>query len=69
MALFKEPGAFLSNESLYFILMLHRNMAEREGFEPPRPPEGLSVFKTDAINRSAISPIFFVSETVLSNTG
>ena len=30
-------------------------MAEGEGFEPP-VPFGTSVFKTDALNRSAIPP-------------
>lgn len=30
-------------------------MAEREGFEPP-VPFGTTVFKTAALNRSAISP-------------
>ena len=33
-------------------------MAEREGFEPPRP-FGLTVFKTAAFNRSATSPCFW----------
>ena len=31
------------------------NLAEREGFEPPNP-DGLTVFKTAAIDRSATSP-------------
>ena len=34
---------------------LRDNVAEREGFEPPDLLQS-SVFKTDAINRSAISP-------------
>ena len=35
-------------------------MAEREGFEPPDPC-GSTVFKTAAIDHSAISPIGFVT--------
>ena len=31
-------------------------LAEKEGFEPP-VPRGTSVFKTGALNRSAISPL------------
>ena len=40
--------------SVVFVFM-HSNQAEREGFEPPDPCRS-TVFKTAAIDRSAISP-------------
>ena len=35
-------------------------LAEKEGFEPPEPL-GSTVFKTAAIDHSAISPIYFAT--------
>ena len=42
-----------------------RRLAETEGFEPPKP-FGLTVFKTAAIDHSAISPLqkYKISESV-----
>ena len=42
-------------------------MAEREGFEPPEP-FGSTVFKTAAIDRSAISPCVRVQSKRLRRT-
>ncbi len=39
-------------------LMIYEKEAEREGFEPPEVLPS-SVFKTGALNRSAISPLTF----------
>ena len=52
--------AFSSNlgyYQLYFLIVIVTTMimAEREGFEPPEP-FGSMVFKTTAIDHSAISP-------------
>ena len=40
-------------------------LAERQGFEP-RVPFSTTVFKTAALNRSAISPKHFISKAVQS---
>ena len=37
-----------------------RSFAEREGFEPPEPRSS-TVFKTAAIDHSAISPIYYAN--------
>ena len=44
------------------MLDLHFLLAERQGFEP-RVPRGTTVFKTAAIDHSAISPKFLISLT------
>ena len=55
-ALARTAGVF---HSLYQIAVrtvsTHRNLAEREGFEPPEAFTS-TVFKTAAFDRSAISP-------------
>ena len=48
-------GALQENETPPFHFVKRGRGAEREGFEPPEP-RGSTVFKTAAIDRSAISP-------------
>lgn len=49
----KEPV----NRMIYRLLLCFGfHLAEREGFEPP-VPHGTTVFKTAAIDHSAISPV------------
>jgi hypothetical protein len=50
------PGKFGKSLELVVFTGLSSDLAEKEGFEPP-VPDGTTVFKTAAIDHSAISPL------------
>ena len=57
-----EVGDASNEKGRGHVLCLHHGFwfAEREGFEPPEPL-GSTVFKTAAIDHSAISPIYYAN--------